>query len=78
MKYQLKVIGTRAQHITPPLYRAIDDEGKIIFVTPDMEQAKRALEDLLEEYHESIAFEADHHHHALDARFYQLARVEAF
>jgi hypothetical protein len=60
----------------PPLYRAICDQGGQLGTFTTIEAAHQALGDLLEEYHESIAFESDRHHHALDERFFLYSYVE--
>lgn len=52
----------------PPIYVAVDDVGTCT-THVDKGAAFERLDGLLEEYHESIAFESDQHHEALDRRF---------
>lgn len=77
-KYAINVRGTRATHETPPLYRAVCDQGLTHGPFTTLDEAKSYLLDVLEEFHESIAFESDRHHIALDERFYSRAYVEAY
>lgn len=66
----------------PPLFRAVTDVTNTshktlgVFITRD--EAQQALDDLLEEYHEGMAFEADHHHTALDNRFHSTTKIIEF
>lgn len=52
----------------PPIYIAVDDKGECTTHATKL-AASAHLEAILEEYHESIAFESDRHHVALDERF---------
>lgn len=63
----------------PPLFRAIaattprERQDLGLFTTKDA--AKDALNNQLEEWHESIAFESDRHHKALDDNFNAYSRI---
>jgi len=65
---------------TPPkLYKAVTDvtatSHKTLGIFTTREEAHQALEDLLEEYHEEIAFESDRHHTALHNRFWTSVKI---
>lgn len=63
----------------PPLYRAVTEvtstSHKTLGLFTTHGDAEQALHDLLDEYHEGIAFEADHHHTALDNRFWSTVKI---
>lgn len=58
----------------PPIYIAVDDEGNCT-THLTKQKAFEHLEGVLEGHHESIAFESDRHHKALDERFNATAFV---
>lgn len=60
----------------PILYNAHCDGGKFLSTHLTFDAASDALKDTLEEYHESIAFESDNHHVALDTGFYRDAFIK--
>lgn len=72
-----------ARPATPPLYRAYASENHLyhpeqVGVFTTLHEAAEALDAQLDDLHEGIAFEADHHHHALDTRYKQFSFIEEF
>ena len=63
----------------PPFYKVLHEKtstlNQTLGVFNTREEANDYLEDLLEEYHEGMAFEADHHHRALDNRFWTSHKI---
>jgi hypothetical protein len=63
----------------PPFYKVLHEKtstlNQTLGVFNTREEANDYLEDLLEEYHESMADAEDYHHRALDNRFWTSHKI---